>query len=68
MPQIPGIIDIITTEGAPTNGVTFAGIAAKGCLLIDTDNAKLYINEGSITSPIWTLVGLQSGGLQGEPE
>jgi hypothetical protein len=45
--------------GAPT-GSTLANIAFKGALLIDTTNAKLYINTGSKASPTWTVVGSQS--------
>lgn len=53
---------IITNAGAPTNGTsgTFAGMAGKGCLLIDTTNAKLYINTNTKASPTWTVVGTQS--------
>lgn len=45
--------------GAPVNGTTFAGIAPKGALLIDTTNAKLYINTNTKASPTWTVVGSQ---------
>lgn len=34
--------------------------AAKGALLIDTENAVLYINTGNPQSPTWTIVGSQS--------
>lgn len=44
-----------------TAGVTATGRgAAKGRLLIDTTNAKLYINTGTALSPTWTVVGSQS--------
>lgn len=46
--------------GAPTNGTTGATITEKGSLLIDTTNAKLYINTGTKSSPTWTIVGSQS--------
>jgi len=48
--------------GVPTSGGsgTLAGYAGKGMLLIDTTNGILYINTGSITSPTWTKVGLQT--------
>lgn len=48
--------------GAPTNGTsgTFASYAGKGALLIDTTNAKLYINTNTLASPTWTVVGTQT--------
>lgn len=52
---------IITNAGAPTNGTTgtFAKMAGKGCLLIDTTNGLLYINTNTKASPTWTKVGTQ---------
>jgi hypothetical protein len=48
--------------GAPTSGAsgTQFGVAAKGALLIDTTNAKLYINTNTLASPTWTVVGTQT--------
>jgi hypothetical protein len=48
--------------GAPSNGTegTGAGVAAPGCLYIDTANKKLYINTNTKASPTWTLVGSQT--------
>jgi hypothetical protein len=73
MPFIEGgvVIDVdsalqttLTNAGAPANGVvgtgTKAGIAEKGQLLIDTTNAKLYINTGTKASVTWTVVGAQT--------
>jgi hypothetical protein len=37
-----------------------ARLAAKGALLTDTTNGKLYINSGTAFSPTWTVVGAQS--------
>jgi len=34
--------------------------AVKGALLVDTTNAKLYINTGTPGQPAWTVVGTQS--------
>lgn len=45
--------------GAPS-GSTLANVAEKGALLIDTTNAKLYINTGTKASPTWTVVGAQT--------
>jgi hypothetical protein len=36
------------------------GGAPKGALMIDTTNAKLYINTGTAAAPTWTLVGAQT--------
>jgi hypothetical protein len=46
--------------GAPVNGTTFDEIAEKGALLIDTTNAKLYINTGTKASSTWVVVGTQT--------
>jgi hypothetical protein len=42
--------------GSPSNGTsgTFAGQAEKGDLLIDSTNAKLYMNTNTTASPTWT--------------
>jgi hypothetical protein len=34
--------------------------APKGTLLMDTTNAKLYVNTGTGIAPTWTVVGSQS--------
>lgn len=56
------------TGTAPTLGIaettpgvtaTFRG-APKGRLVVDTTNAKQYINTGSALAPTWTVVGSQS--------
>jgi hypothetical protein len=42
--------------GVPTDGVsgTYATIAAKGDLLIDTTNGTIYQNTNTLASPTWT--------------
>jgi len=42
--------------GTPSDGTsgTYAGVAEKGDLLIDTTNAKLYQNTNTKASPTWT--------------
>lgn len=61
--------DSITTpevyfeQAAPTNGTsgTQAGTAKNGAFLVDTENNKVYINRGTLTSPTWaawTISGL----------
>jgi hypothetical protein len=52
--------------GTVTPSTTTAGVqgtkrgAAKGDLLRDITNAKLYQNTGSVTKPTWGLVGTQT--------
>lgn len=56
------------TGTAPTLAIAeqTAGVTAdfrdapKGALVIDTTNAKLYINTGSPQVPTWTVVGTQT--------
>ena len=53
-----GSLGPFQNAGAPTNGTsgTKAGRAATGALLIDTTNANLYVNGGTLASPTWKLV------------
>lgn len=46
-------------ETTPGVNATRRG-AAKGTLLTDTTNGKLYINSGTAAAPTWTVVGSQS--------
>jgi hypothetical protein len=46
-------------ETTPGVDATARG-AAKGALLVDTTNAKLYINTGTAQAPTWTVAGSQS--------
>ena len=57
----PASLGPSTNAGAPVNGAggTLAGMAGKGALLVDTTNARLFINTGTQASPTWTLVGSQ---------
>lgn len=50
---------LAVAETTPGVNTTARG-AAKGALLRDTTNAKLYINTGTGTTPVWTVVGSQS--------
>lgn len=45
-----------TTPGVDTTGLG----AAKGALLTDTTNGKLYVNTGTAQNPTWTVVGTQT--------
>ena len=53
---------LFTHNGVPTSGAagTLVGRAARGSLLSDTSNGKLYVNTGTLASPTWTVVGSQS--------
>jgi hypothetical protein len=46
--------------GVPANGAigtgTQAGNAEKGAMLIDTTNAQLYLNNGTLASPVWKQI------------
>lgn len=60
---IPGASALpLVFAGTPVDGTsgTFAGLAVKGQLLIDSVAGKLYINTNTLASPTWTLVGSQS--------
>jgi hypothetical protein len=50
---------IAVAETTPGVDATLVG-AAKGALLVDTTNAKLYINTGTTSAPTWTVAGSQS--------
>jgi len=45
--------------GVPANG-DFNGEAETGALLSDVTNGKLYINTGTLTATVWTVVGAQT--------
>jgi hypothetical protein len=51
----------LTNAGAPTNNVTYVGVAVVGSRLIDTTNGKLYIATVATASTVtWTVVGAQT--------
>lgn len=62
------VADNSLTGTSPTLAIaeTTAGVDAtargvgKGVLVLDTTNAKLYINTGTALVPVWTVVGAQS--------
>jgi hypothetical protein len=43
------------TTSSPTNGTsgTYAGFAGTGAVLIDSDDGSMYVNVGTLASPIW---------------
>ena len=51
-------ISVVGNAGPPTNGTsgTFAGVASKGQILVDTTNAVLYMNINTQASPTWTVI------------
>lgn len=42
------------TDGTPP--ASFEGVAPKGSLLIDTTNANVYVNAGTLAHQTWKLV------------
>lgn len=50
---------VAVAETTPGVTATHRGVA-KGTVVTDTTNGKLYINSGSTTAPTWTVVGSQS--------
>lgn len=53
--------------GAPSSGTsgTYAGVAAAGALLHDTNKGVLFINEGTLLSPYWTPTNFDQRPLWG---
>jgi len=45
------------SAGVPSTA--FNGIALVGALCIDTTNAKLYVNTGTLAANTWTVAGTQ---------
>lgn len=56
--NVSGSLGPFSNAGAPVDGTsgTKAGTADKGALLIDTTNANLFVNAGTLSSPTWKLV------------
>lgn len=52
----PTIAVAETTPGVDASG----RLAAVGVRLVDTTNGKLYINTGTSSVPVWTVVGTQT--------
>jgi hypothetical protein len=54
-------IIFIPNAGAPTDGTTGTGAGRCGpcSLCFDYSNTDLYINTGTMASPVWILVGVQ---------
>ena len=50
---------VAVAETTPGVDATARG-AKKGALLVDTTNAKLYINTGTALDPTWTVAGTQT--------
>lgn len=46
----------IVNVGAPTNGVTGAGFAGKGCLLVNVSAGTWFTNTGTMAAPTWTAL------------
>lgn len=50
---------VAVAETTPGVTATHRGVA-KGTVVTDTTNGKLYINSGTAVAPTWTVVGSQS--------
>lgn len=52
----------LLNAGAPTNNVTYVGIAVVGSRLVDTTNGKSYICTATngTSTVTWTVVGSQT--------
>ena len=57
--SLTGTATLSVAETTPGVDATVRG-AGVGALLIDSTNAKLYINTGTALAPTWTVVGTQS--------
>lgn len=47
-----GVFHLVSAT-APTNAITGKGVAGKGCLCTALDTGLLYVNTGTIDSPVW---------------
>jgi hypothetical protein len=58
------VAPLLQNAGAPTSGGagTFAGVALKGWLCLDTTNGAIYLNTGTKASPTWTSFSPGLGG------
>jgi len=56
-----GVVEIVNA-GVPTDGTsgTGAGYAQTGSRCIDKTNGKIYVNENTAASPLWTVLGTQT--------
>lgn len=50
-----GVFHLVTPD-APVNGVTYKGIAGKGCLLTNHNTGQLFKNTGTSANPTWTEI------------
>jgi hypothetical protein len=58
---------VLNLSGPPTSGTSgsFVGRAGPGAILIDYLNAVVYINQGTLASPLWNIFGGATAGLAG---
>lgn len=52
-----GVINI-AGAGAPTDGTTGDNVCGKGSLYFDVTNGLIYQNTGTVTAPVWALLGV----------
>jgi hypothetical protein len=59
------LVPFFTNAGAPSNGVTFAGVAPIGSLLVDNTvtgtTTGFYQNTGTVALPTWTALTTATG-------
>lgn len=60
---VKNYVGILVLDDAPVDGVTFAGFAGKGSLLINNADGILYINTDTKASPTWTSVFPGTGSI-----
>lgn len=51
-----GVRDI-SGSGSPTDGTTGAGDAGPGSTYTDYTNSIVYLNTGTLASPVWVMIG-----------
>lgn len=56
--RYPTVAETYRFAGVPVDGGagTLFGVASKGALVIDTTNADIYINAGTLAVPVWKLI------------
>lgn len=54
---------IFQTSGAPSNGTsgTFAGYAPPGAAIVDVASGIVYLNQGTLASPVWAQSSTTAG-------
>lgn len=56
---VTGALTVAIAETTPGVDATARGISPGG-MVVDTTNAKLYVNTGTASVPVWTVAGAQT--------